>query len=147
MDVPKSILFTQKGKEEVGISSIGWITSDIFKVFSSNKLSKETLSSIFGADVIVEFVKIWGEDNGGATPDFNGGGDSSFATDFVLYDGGHGVGGLNEEGSALYYVNSMESAVSAIEISAIGAKAVAKLIAKRMNLVQPNHGDVHAEQL
>lgn len=147
MDVPKSILFTQKGKEEVGISSIGWITSDIFKVFSSNKLSKETLSSIFGADVIVEFVKIWGEDNGGATPDFNGGGDSSFATDFVLYDGGHGVGGLNEEGSALYYVNSMESAVSAIEISAIGAKAVAKLVGQRLGLFQTSKENHSGEEL
>ncbi len=147
MDVPKSILFTQKGKEEAGISSIGWITSDIYKVFSSNELSKETLSSMFGPDVNVEFVKVWGEKDGGATPDFNGGSDSSFAADFVLYDGGHGVGGFDEQGSILYYVNSMESAVSAIEISAIGAKAVAKLVGQRLGLFQTSKNDHVGEEL
>merc|ERR1712038_1652043 len=141
MDVPKSILFTQKGKEEVGISSIGWITSDIFKVFSSNELSKETLSSIFGAGVKVEYSKVWGEKDGGATPDFNGGGDSSFAADFVLYDGSHGAGHFNKKGSILYYTNSMESAVSAIEISAIGAKAAARLAAQRLEMLQTSNED------
>ena len=135
LSAPKSILFTVKGKEETDISSIGQIAPNIFKIFSSNSLPEDKLFSIFGADVKVEYVKVWGNKNGGATPDFNGG-DSSLSTQFLLYDGGNGVSGLDDEGSALYYINSMESAVSAIEISAIGALAVSKLIARRLGLLQ-----------
>lgn len=138
---PKSILFTKSGREETGVSSIGQVASDVYKVFSSNELSEETITSIFGNDVQVEYVKVWGEKNGGATPDFNGGGDSSFAANFLLYDGGHGESSFDDEGPALYYVNSMESAVSAIEISAIGAKAVSKLVARRLQLIQPISDD------
>lgn len=144
--IPKSILFTEQGREEMNISSIGRITKDIFKVFSSNELSTDTIKEIFGENVKVEHVKVWGGKNGGATPDFNGGGDSSYASDFLLYDGGHGENSFDHEGSALYYVNSMESAVSAIEISAIGAKAVAKLVARRLKLLQPFY-DVKGEEL
>jgi prenylcysteine oxidase/farnesylcysteine lyase len=120
LTTPKSILFTENGRNETSISSIGCITPKVFKIFSSNELSQETISTIFGPNVKVEYVKNWGNKNGGATPDFNGGGDSSRATQFLIYDGGHGTNSLDEEGSALYYVNSMESAVAAIEISAIG---------------------------
>ena len=148
---PKSILFTVKGREESGISSIGQISMGVFKIFSSEELSKDKLSSIFGNGVKVEYVKVWGGNgnnkNGGATPDFNGGGDSSFSTQFLLYDGGHAVSSFDEDGSALYYVNSMESAVSAIEISAIGALAVSKLVAQRLNLVQPIDNGGSGEEL
>ena len=148
---PRSILFTVKGREESGLSSIGQISIGVYKVFSSEELTKDKLSSIFGNDVKVEYVKVWGGNgnnkNGGATPDFNGGGDSSFSTQFLLYDGGHGVGSFDENGSALYYVNSMESAVSAIEISAIGALAVSKLVAQRLNLVQPIDDSASGEEL
>ena len=143
---PKALLFTEKGKQETGISSIGRIASDIFKVFSSNELSMETISSIFGNDAHVEYVKVWGDKNGGATPDFNGGGDSSYATQFLLYEGGHGENSFDDDSSALYYVNSMESAVSAIEISAIGAKVVSKLVARRLQLLQPTN-DSKGEEL
>ncbi len=134
---PKSLLFTIRGREETGISSIGQISLDVFKVFSSDKLSEDTILSVFGKDVKIEYIKVWGGKNGGATPDFNGGGDSSVSTRFLLYDGGNGESGLDDDGSALYYVNSMEAAVSAIEISAIGAFAVSKLIAKKLQLIEP----------
>jgi len=144
-DVPRQILMTENGKNEMGgISSIGQITKNVYKVFSSNELSKDQIYVIFGSDAIIEYVKVWGGTYGGATPDFNGGlGDSSFATNFLLYDGDHhGISNNDDEddqggSSALYYVNSMEAAVSAIEISAIGAKAVAKLVAFRLKLLSP----------
>ena len=40
--------------------------------------------------------------------------------------------------SALYYINGMEAAVASIEVSAIGAKSVAKLVSKRLGLIQVN---------
>ncbi len=144
--VPKSILFTEQGRNETKISSIGRISSKIFKVFSSDEIDMETIIEMFGKDVKVEYTKVWGGKNGGATPDFNGGGESSHASNFLLYDGGHGESIFDDEGSALYYVNSMESAVSAIEISAIGAKAVAKLVARKMKLMEPFY-DVQGEEL
>ena len=49
-----------------------------------------------------------------------------------MYDGGLG---LAEGGPALFYVNAIEAAAAAIEVSAIGAKATAKLVAKRLGLI------------
>jgi hypothetical protein len=129
--VPRSILFTKAGREETGISSIGQITAGVFKVFSSNELTDETVSNFFGRNAVVEEVKVWGGRDGGATPAFNGGGESSYSSRFNLYDGGHGT-----SSSTLYYTNAMESAVSAIEISAIGSKFVSKLIAQRLGLIE-----------
>mmetsp|Transcript_54738 Transcript_54738/g.61225 ORF Transcript_54738/g.61225 Transcript_54738/m.61225 type:complete len:138 (-) Transcript_54738:32-445(-) len=50
---------------------------------------------------------------------------------------GSGGGG----GPAIYYTNTMEAAVSAIEISAIGSKVVAKLIARRLGLIGTSNGN------
>jgi len=129
--VPTSILFTEKGREETGISSIGQITASVFKIFSSNKLTDDTVSMLFGRNAIIEEEKVWGGRDGGATPAFNGGGESSYSSRFNLYDGGHGT-----SSSTLYYTNAMESSVSAIEISAIGSKFVSKLIAQRFGLIE-----------
>ena len=96
---------------------------------------------LFGLDHEVEYIQIWGGDEngkyGGATPNF-GGGSNSESLPYLLYDGskhwGKGdVGG----GPALYYVNAIVSAVAAIEISAIGAKSTAKLVARRLGLIAP----------
>lgn len=132
--IPRSILFTEAGRESLGISSIGQISSDVYKIFSSEELSRDTVSKLFGSEAKVDIVKIWGGKNGGATPAFNGAGEASFSTRFKLYDGGHGASSY-AEGAALYYTNAMESAVSAIEISAIGAKMVAKLVARQFDLI------------
>lgn len=137
--VPRSILFTEKGRELTGISSIGQISRDVFKVFSSEELSVDTVAQVFGTNASIEHVKIWGGEKGGATPAFNGAGEASYSTQFLLYNGGHGSSGFSEN-SAIYYTNAMEAAVSAIEISAIGSKFVSKLVARRLGLIQPtNH--------
>ena len=127
--IPGSILFTERGREMTGISSIGQIHGNLFKIFSSEELSANKISEIFGKDAKIEYVKVWGGKNGGATPAFNGGGESSYSTRFILYDG-HG-----DNGSSIYYTNAMEAAVSAIEISAIGSKFVSKLVANRLGLI------------
>lgn len=141
--IPKAILFTEEGRRSTGISSIGHIHGDTYKVFSSEELSEEKVIELFGKEAIVEIIKVWGGKTGGATPAFNGGGESSYSTQFMLYDGGHGLGGFSES-SSIYYTNAMEAAVSAIEISAIGSKSVSKLVARQLGLVQPtqyNSGD------
>ena len=144
--VPRSILFTEQGRNETGISSIGQITSGVYKVFSSDELTKETVAKLFGSEATIEHVKVWGGKHGGATPAFNGGGEASYSTNFMLYDGGHGTGAFSDEGAALYYTNAMEAAVSAIEISAIGSKFVSKLVARRLGLLQPTNDD-HGDEL
>jgi len=132
--VPKSILMTRRGSEQIGLSSITELGPFLFKTFSSKKLTHEQITTWFGEKAIIEEVKVWGGLNGGATPDFNGGGESSLGTNFLLYSGSDGFGGEADK-SALFYTNTMESAVAAIEISAIGAKAVAKLVAERLGLI------------
>ena len=86
-------------------------------------------------------------------------GTSSTSTQFLLYDGEHGLGGgegddRGNDGDrdrgaapALYYVNAMEASVSAIEISAIGAKAVSKLVARRLGIITPEIIDEKGEDL
>lgn len=136
-EVPRSIYVSERGQQLENIFTVTYVTSDgVFKVFSQSELSKESLDNIFGQNHKLEYVKVWGGKRGGATPDFNGGGEASIATPFLLYDGatrtfGHGFG------PALYYINTMEASVAALEISAIGAKAVAKLCARRLELISP----------
>jgi len=132
-NIPKSIYFTEKGKkQQMGLSSISQIFGNVYKVFSSEVLSEESVAILFGDTAKVEYTKIWDK---GATPAFNGGKESTYSTQFLLYDGGHGSGSLSDDSASLYYVNSMEAAVSAIEISAIGSKFVSKLIARRLGLI------------
>lgn len=144
--VPRSVLFTEKGREVTGISSIGQINRHVYKVFSSEELSKQTIAQVFGSDAAIEHVQIWGGKRGGATPAFNGGGESSYATQFMLYNGGHGSSSFSED-SALYYTNAIEAAVSAIEISAVGSKSVSKLVARRLGLIHPAQEDPNSDEL
>ncbi len=83
---------------------------------------------------ILDHVQIWGGTHGGATPSFDGGRDS-YPLPFLLYDSARHWG--KSVGPALYYVNAIESALSAIEISAIGAESTAKLVARRLGLIRP----------
>jgi len=142
---PTQILFTESGRNETMglISSIAETGPDgMYKLFSHDVLTADVVSDLFGTDAIVDRVKIWGGQEGGATPDFEGG-KGNVPPPFLLYDGGrHGTttgGGGNElslEPSLLYYVNAMETSVTAIEISAIGAEAVAKQVALKMELME-----------
>jgi len=147
-DLPRSIFLTEEGRSQTGISSIGQITRDVYKVFSSNELSEGVIHDIFGQNAFVEYSKVWGGRKGGATPSFKGAGEASKSTQFLLYNGGR-----QDEDSepskthAIYYTNAMESAVSAIEIAAIGSKSVAKLIARRLGLVNPKKRNTNGEEL
>ncbi len=147
-DLPRSILFTEQGRKQTGISSISQITRDLYKVFSSSKLSDELIHNVFGENAFVEHSKIWGGRRGGATPSFHGAGEASKSTNFLLYNGGR-QDEDNEPSKthAIYYTNAMESAVSAIEIAAIGSKSVAKLIARRLGLINPKRRNTNGEEL
>ena len=146
-EIPRSIYFTEKGKELENVFTITHLTSDgVFKVFSQTELSLGDVTNMFGPNAKIEFVQTWGGKHGGATPDFNGGGDASTPAPFLLYDGGKLTEG-HGFGPALYYANAMESAVAAVEISAIGAKAVAKLCASRLELIAPRQNSLGGDEL
>ena len=156
-DLPRSILFTENGRNQTGISSISQITRDVYKVFSSSELSQQTIQEIFGKNAHIEYTKVWGGSKGGATPAFHGAGEASRSTQFLLYNGGRqeddGDGDYGSSSNAnthqhgIYYTNAMESAVSAIEIAAIGSKSVAKLIARRLGLVNPRSSNTNGDEL
>lgn len=148
-EIPSSILFTQNGKMALnGISAIRKLSSGgVYKIFSSDSLDQTFLKKLFGDGVIVEYVQTWGGVNGGATPDFNGGKLVDSAP-FLLFDSATNRASTDLDGASLYYTNGMETTVSAIEISAIGAKAVAKLIASRYGFLHPQIvGKVETEEL
>lgn len=149
-DLPRSMLFTEEGRKQTGLSSISQITRDVYKVFSSSELSPQLVHDIFGEGAYIERTKVWGGSRGGATPAFDGAGEASESTRFLLYNGGQQEEDDEQpsaETSAIYYTNAMESAVSAIEIAAIGSKSVAKLIARRLGLVHPRTGNPNGEEL
>ena len=128
--LPKAVSLTEKGKEEDGFSCLAELTDDgTFKVFSSVPLNDVLLGKLFGNSYQVLYQKVWGGEFGGAYPDFAGGGDASSSAPFLLY-------GDSSSGPAVYYANAMEASVAAMEISAIGAKAVSKLVAKRLGLLR-----------
>jgi prenylcysteine oxidase/farnesylcysteine lyase len=137
--LPRGIYMTPTGKAtEYNITAIAQIASDdgLYKIFSSQPLGKDILETLFGPAVSVEYEKNWGGRKGGATPDFatlrsTG---SPHGTPFLLYDGATGFHG-HTKGGALYYPNSLELTFACIELSAMGSKAVAKLIAKRFGWV------------
>ena len=127
--LPKAVSLTEKGKDEDAFSCLAELTDDgTFKVFSSESLTDDVLEKLFGKHFQVQYQKIWGGEFGGAYPDFAGGGDSSTSAPFLLY-------GDTNSGPAVYYANAMEASVAAMEISAIGAKAVSKLVARRLGLL------------
>lgn len=134
-ELPRSIVMTADGKAAThNITAITQITSDgVYKVFSDERLSAQTLSELFGSACKASFVKVWGGPFGGATPDYQGKG---VTTPFLLYDGAIGFKGHTSSG-ALYYPVAMEqSSLSSMEMAAIGAKAVAKLVAERVGLLE-----------
>ena len=138
--VPRGIYMTPKGKAaEYNVTSIAQIASqdDIYKVFSSQPLTREVLTKFFGPNVEVEYEKKWGGQFGGATPQYQGRGDT---TTFLLYDGATGFHGHTKSG-ALYFPNALELTFACIELSAMGAKAVAKLLAKRLQWITPANND------
>jgi prenylcysteine oxidase/farnesylcysteine lyase len=143
--VPRGVYMTPRGKaSEYNVTSIAQISSKdgLYKVFSSQPLPKEALESFFGPAVKVEYEKIWGSAHGGATPDYDkirASGDAQ-GVPFLLYDGATGFHGHTKSG-ALYYPNSMELTFACIELSAMGAKAVAKLIAKRLEWLPTARGE------
>ena len=125
--LPRAVSLTEKGKNEDAFSCLAELTDDgTFKVFSSQPLTNDLLTKLFGERQQVQYQKIWGGELGGAYPDFAGGGEASTSAQFLLY-------GDQSSGAAIYYANA-EASVAAMEISAIGAKAVSKLVAKRLGL-------------
>jgi|UniRef100_A0A8J9SMX8 prenylcysteine oxidase/farnesylcysteine lyase len=132
--LPRSVYTTSKGKASLhNITAITQLSSKgLYKIFSNDRLDGKVLMNLFGPHHVVEYVKFWGGASGGATPDYRGRGSS---VDFLLYDGAIGFDG-NTVSGALYYPNAMEqSSLACMEISAIGAMAVAKLIARRLRLI------------
>lgn len=138
--VPRGIYMTPKGKAaEYNVTAIAQIASKdgLYKVFSSQPLGHDTLRLFFGPSVEIEFEKHWGGPYGGATPDYQGQGET---TGFLLFDGAMGFHGHTTSG-ALYYTSALEHTFANIELSAMGARAVAKLIAKRLGWVTPTKED------
>lgn len=133
--LPRSVLMSNRGKASTfNISSISQVASTgLFKLFSNDEIPNATLHTLFGPKVKQEYVKVWGGPRGGATPDYQGDGTT---TNFLLYDGATGFSGHTSSG-ALYYPIAMEqSGLASMEIAAVGAKAVAKLIARRLGLIE-----------
>ena len=144
-ELPRSILMTSRGQSTTyNISAITLITKGIYKVFSNEPLELTSIQQIFGKSASIEYEHIWGGRYGGATPDYQAYHENSSSrntTNFLLYDGAFGLHGHTKSG-ALYYTNTMEQmGLSCMEISAIGAKAVAKLIAERVGLLQERPRD------
>ena len=145
--VPKSIYMTIQGKARTyNVTAISQISASegIYKLFSSQPLPQRVLTEFFGTGVRREYEKVWGGRHGGATPDYQGSGES---TEFLLFDGATGFHGHTKAG-ALYYTNALEHSVACIESCAMGAKAVAKLIAKRLGwAVQSSQGYGFGDEL
>lgn len=151
---PRSILVSERGKLLEGITTLTILSAEkkLVKTFSTEALDADTLNTIFGPNHVVEYEQMWGGGRsdeefsryGGATPSFRGG-QNSESLPYLLYDGAMHWG--KSSGPALYYVNAIESAVAAIEISAIGAKSSAKLVARRLGLITPRSLDSHHDEL
>ena len=151
--LPRSILVSERGKMLEGITTLRIMSMEkgLIKVFSTEELSLVKRNLLFGSHHIIEYVQVWGGgDNrehsryGGATPNFAGGRNSE-SLPFLLYDSSKHW--AKSDGAALYYVNSIESSVAAIEISAIGAKSVAKLVARRLGLIGPVMADTSRDEM
>lgn len=142
--LPQTILMNSKGKAAVNnITTITQLGDDLYKVFSDDRLSSTFLNDLFGPSHTEAFVQFWGGKHGGATPNYNGSGEN---TPFLLYDGATGLHGHTSSG-AIYYPLAMEqSSLACIELAATGAKAVAKLIAERLELIEKKEkSEMHDE--
>jgi hypothetical protein len=143
--IPDEIYMTAKGmKAEHNVTAIFQLSSNdndndgmLYKVYSSEPLKIEIFQTFFGERVQVAFQKVWGGKHGGMVPDYQGQGQT---TDFLLYDGATGLHGHTNSG-ALYFPNALEASFFNMETCAMGAKAVAKLIAKRMEWIPTDSED------
>ena len=151
---PRSVLVSERGKSLEGLTTLTILSAEkrLIKTFSTVALDNSTLNMLFGPYHTVEYVQMWGGGKGeefskygGATPSFRGGVNSE-PLPYLLYDGAMHYG-KRTPGPALYYVNAIESAVAAIEISAIGAKSTAKLVARRLGLISPLSDKTRHEEL
>ena len=142
--LPRSIMTTRQGKiSSHKITAITLIASDgVYKLFSAEKLDDSLLATLFSPNYVLELEKVWGGPYGGATPDYRGRG---FSTNFLLYDGAVASEEATGPG-AIYYPSVMEqTSLACMEISAIGARAVAKLLSRRLGLIAPNTDEVRDE--
>ncbi|KAL3764237.1 hypothetical protein ACHAWU_004049 [Discostella pseudostelligera] len=149
--LPQSVFVSERGKRIEGITTLTILSIEkgLVKTFSSKVLDLDYRNIIFGSGHVVEYVQIWGGDSryGGATPSF-GGGLNTESLPFLLYDGAEHYGKGNPlHGPALFYSNAIESAVAAMEISAIGAKSTAKLVARRLGLIRARDGGTDHDEL
>ncbi|KAL7459583.1 hypothetical protein ACHAWC_011672 [Mediolabrus comicus] len=151
--LPQTVLVSERGKELEGITTLRILSLNdgLVKIFSTEELSLEKRNMIFGKHHVIEYIQVWGGGNniehakyGGATPNFSGGRNSE-SLPFLLYDGSSHWAKSDGSGPALYYVNAIESSVAAIEISAIGAKSVSKLVSRRLGLIGPVADTSHDE--
>lgn len=142
--LPRSIMTTRRGKASLhNITAITAIASDgVYKIFSDERLESSFLRTLFGQSYVLEFEKLWGGPRGGATPDYQGRG---FTSDFLLFDGA--VASEEAIGSgAIYYPSIMEqTSLACMEISAIGARAVSKLLSRRLGLIATEFNEIRDE--
>ncbi|KAL3921887.1 MAG: hypothetical protein SGILL_002509 [Bacillariaceae sp.] len=135
---PSQMFMTSAGKMNeynvTGIFEIHGSKNDIgerwYKVCSSQCLSLDALQKFFGPNVQIVTENQWD-----IAPDYQGQGTS---TNFLLYDGATGFHGHTRAG-ALYYPAAFEHAMSTPESQAMGALAVAKLIARRLDWIEAAH--------
>lgn len=142
--LPRSIMTTRQGKLSLhNITAITRIASDgVYKLFSGERLDDSLLKTLFGPNYVLELEKVWGGPQGGATPDYQGRG---FSTNFLLYDSAVTSAEASGPG-AIYYPSVMEqTSLACMEISAIGARAVAKLLSRRLGLIAPEVNEIRDE--
>jgi prenylcysteine oxidase/farnesylcysteine lyase len=144
--MPRSVLMTTSVKASLhnitAITQLSGSLGGVYKVFSNDRLPDDVLRELFGQHCRTEYVKMWGGPFGGATPDYRGEGTS---TNYLLFDGAVGFEGHTTSG-ALYYPSATEQyTLASMEISAVGARAVAKLVAKRLGLIESKTEEVRDE--
>jgi hypothetical protein len=125
---PREILITSQGMiNEFNITGIVRVDDGMYEITSAQPLSTYILKLLFGQEVDVMSVT-----HQELAPDYRGEGVS---INFLLYDGATGFHGHTGAG-ALYYPRAMELTVSTIETQAIGAKAVARMVADRLDWLE-----------
>lgn len=107
------------------------LAASVYKLFSEKKLEELELYKLFEFSFTVLKRKEWK----GAYPKFNP--PEQFA-DIRLTPKGGGKSGKDTMGSSVFYLNALEAAASAMEISAISAKNIAQLIANDLEPAQAN---------
>jgi hypothetical protein len=118
--VPSVMLVSEVGQATLyGISSISQLASEVFRVVSIDALEEEAMIEVFGNGHDIESVHVgWTSPLGSST---------DLGLSFVLHAA---------EESTIYYPNALEdSSFASMETSAMGAKAVAKLLAHHLNML------------